>query len=122
MRLSVGSPKSPYWPSSDAGYARPEIYLEIAALRGAVKKERYNLSTTELTVDVLLPKVGTFSALTADERTLEASRWSEQVGQPVKFTITTKLGDAPHTYGAKIEVETFVRDVVEPAAATEQRP
>ena len=66
--------------------------------------------------------MGTFFALTSDERTLEVTHWSIQVGQPVNPEITTKLGDAPHTYGAKIEVETFVRDVVEPAAASEQRP
>jgi len=122
MRITLGTPKSPYWPSPDTGYAQPKIFLEVTTVVKDSKKVRVDLAASELTLDLLLPKVGTFSALTSDQRTLEMSRWSNQMGQPLKFTITTKLGDAPHTYGAKIEVETFVRDVVEPAAASELRP
>ncbi len=116
LYVALGSPKTPYWPSSDAGYARARIFVEVGTLPRDTKK-----SPTDFTLDLLLPKVGTFSSLTSDERTIDAPHWSSQVGEPLKFTIATKLGDAPRYYAVKIAVETYVRDVID-AASSERRP
>jgi len=121
MRVALGSPKTPYWPAWDASFAQPKIFVEVVIPQTESKKGRINLAATDLTLDLLLPKVGTFSALTSDERTLEVARWSKQVGEPLQFTITTRLGDAPRNYGVKIEVETYVRDVID-SASGERRP
>jgi hypothetical protein len=119
-RVSLGTPRSPYWASWDSEYARPQVFLEVAGSRGEANKASRALATTDLTLDLLLPKVGLFSALTSDERTVEGTAWPSKMGDAVKLVLTAELHDGPQVYKTKIDVDTFVRDVVEPAAAGER--
>ena len=43
MRVTLGTPKSPYWPSPDTGYAQPKIFLEVTSLAKDTKKVRVDL-------------------------------------------------------------------------------
>jgi hypothetical protein len=38
----------------------------------------------------------------------------------VKLTVTTEIGDGPRRYSAKIVIETYVRDVIDLAHASEE--
>jgi hypothetical protein len=115
IRLSVGRSGFTYATSWDLSYAQPELHAEILRSPGDPEKGKDSLATTDLRLDVVLPQVGFFSALSPDSRTVELSRWSQEPGGVVKLTLTAEIGDATRRYSAKIEVETFVLDVIDVA-------
>jgi hypothetical protein len=126
VRVSLGTPKSALWTPWDAPLASPKLFIELSVASKDVPKAPLvaaknqaaspapptELGTGDLTVDLLLPKVASLSALTATDRKLEIAQVATEVGGPVKFVLTIQMREAPRAFDARIEVETFVRDVV----------
>jgi hypothetical protein len=117
-RLSFGRPRSAHSTPWDASYAQPEIYAELLGSAGDPTKGAAPLTATKL--EVLVPKVGMFTAL-SDHRVIDVSRWSQEPGGSVKLKLKAEIGDGARRYSARIEVETFIRDVIDVAQKNEEK-
>jgi len=129
VRLSLGTPKSVLWPAWDAPGAAPKLYVEVqvpsnelAAKSKPDAAMAIALATTDLKLDLLLPKVALLSSTTSSDRKLEIVQWSSEFGGPVQFVVSTRVSDAPRSFLVKITVETFVRDVAGPRAERPAEP
>jgi hypothetical protein len=112
-RLSIGSPKSTLWPSWDAPFAAPRLWLELTVSPRELKDASVALGVQRASFDLLLPRAALLSSLTASSGNVAVTEVGTQVGQPVKLKVTAVVGDAPRTYALEIELTTFVRDVID---------
>jgi hypothetical protein len=120
IRLSLGRSRFVYATSWEVSYAQPELYAEILRSPRDPEKGEANLAAIDVKLDVVLPQVGMFSALSPDSRTVEVSRWSQEPGGLVKLSLKAEIGDATRKYAAKIDVETFVLDVIDVAQKNDE--
>ena len=72
----------------------------------------FQLGPLDLKLNLVVPKVAELSALTASELTLTVTRWTTEPRGELALTLTGKLRDAPRVFDVRLEIETFVRDVV----------
>ena len=122
-KLSLGVPRSAAWSSWDSPLASPRLFLELTLPRRGLDKIKsvvassdagaaFQLGPLDLKLDSVVPKVAELSALTASELTLTVTRWTTEPRGELALTLTGKLRDAPRVFDVRLEIETFVRDVV----------
>lgn len=116
-RVSLGTPKTPLWPSPDAPGTPPKLFLEflapgIASPAAAGKKGTNGvpLGTSDLRLDLLVPKVAVLSGLLARDTKVDIEDLSVQPEGPIKFKLESTLHEAPRNFRVKLDVETFVRE------------
>jgi hypothetical protein len=121
VRLLVGTPRSARWPTSESPQAKPQLFLALtvpakgsSALASHADAEAgLLLGPTDLTLDLLVPKVGLLSGTLASDRRLVIEAGTLSAGSPLRLTLTAKVNDAPRVFRLKIDLESFVRDGVD---------
>jgi len=94
------------------GASQPRLLLEIVVSSTDLGKAERPLGPGQITIDLSLPKVGRRPLTTVADAKLGALEIGPEVGKPVKLALAATLLDAPNKYAAKIEIETFVRDII----------
>ena len=135
-RFSLGTPRNALWSIWSGPLAAPRFFVELsvrardpAAKRApsARAREAENVASValgpeDLTLDLLLPDGAALSAAGTLERKLDVAAWGTDVGSPIRFTLTFRLLDAPRLLRVKIELETYLRDVVGTRSAATPAP
>ena len=123
VRLMIGTPKTGLWPSWDSPDATPLVFLALsvptkmpssagkgAAGWGADGAPGWVLGASDLSLDLLIPRIAMLSGTLASDRRVVIENASASAGSPIRLTLTTTVSDAPRAFRVKIELETFVRD------------
>jgi hypothetical protein len=130
VRLLIGTPRSALWPSWESPRATPQLFLAIAvptrapsapAPRGDAEPG-FLLDPSDLTLDLLVPKIGLLSGSLASDRRVVTETITASVGSPLRLTLTAKVNDAPRVFRVKIDVESFVRDGVDGQTTGKKAP
>jgi hypothetical protein len=122
VRLTIGTPKNGLWPSWDAPQAAPLLFLALSvpakmpssAGKSADAGPGWALGPSDLSLDLLIPHVALLAGTLASDRRVVFENVSAAPGIPVRLTLTAKVNDVVRTFRLKIELETFVRDGVDP--------
>ena len=130
VRLLIGTPRSALWPSWESPRATPQLFLAIALPTKAPRAPAprgdagpgFSLGPSDLTLDLLLPKVGLLSGNLASDRRVVTETVTAAVGSPLRLTLTVKVNDAPRVFRVKVDVESFVRDGVEDQTIGKKAP
>jgi hypothetical protein len=91
---------------------QPRLLLEIVVSPADLGKGEHVLGPGQIKIDLLVPGVQDRALTTVADAKLSGCSIGEETGSPVKLTLAATLYEAPKKYAAKIEIETFVRDVV----------
>ena len=123
VRLTLGTARNALWRDANSDLATPRLFLDVAipmkALVPPVKKvaptdpTEVALRAGDLTFDLIVPRVASMQTamVTSQKATVKAGAITE--GGPVRFAVSMKVHDAPRTFDVHVEVETFLRDVVD---------
>ena len=139
VRLLIGTPRSALWPSWESPRATPQLFLAIAVPTKAPRAPAprgddpgksltrdagpgFLLGPSDLTLDLLIPKVGLLSGNLASDRRVVTETVTASVGSPLRLTLTVKVNDATRVFRVKVDVESFVRDGVEGQTTSEKAP
>jgi len=122
VRLTIGTPRSGLWPSWDSPRAAPLLYLTLSVptkmptsgAKGADAAAGWALGPTDASFDLLIPQIALLGGTMASERRVVFEDLSAASGSPVHLTFTTKVSEMGRTFRIKIDLETFVRDGVDP--------
>jgi hypothetical protein len=125
IRLMIGTPRTPLWPSWDSPSASPHVFFALSvpikapssAARDASEAPGVVLGPSDLVLDLLIPRIAILSGTLASDRRVEIVNVSASAGGPIRLTLMAKLRDAARTFRVKIELETFVRDGADPRIA-----
>jgi len=115
VRLLIGTPRSALWPSWESPRATPQLFLAIAVPTSAPASRGdagpgFLLGPSDLTLDLLIPKVGLLSGSVATDRRIVTETITPSAGGPLRFSLTAKVNDATRVFRVKIDVESFVRE------------
>jgi len=130
VRLTIGTPKNALWPSWDSPRSSPLVFLALSLPskmptsgdKGAAATPEGTLGAADLAFDLLIPQVALLSGSLSSERHVVFENVSAARGSPIRLTLTTKVSDATRTFRVRFELETFVRDGIEPRPATRKVP
>jgi hypothetical protein len=129
VRLTVGAPRNGLWPSPESAGAKPMLYLALSLpnkVPTSAAKEGdggagWLLGPADVSFDLLVPQIALLSGTLSSERRVEVEAISAASGGPVRLTFTTKVNDMGRTFRVKIDLETFVRDGVDPRPGVKSR-
>jgi hypothetical protein len=118
VRLLIGTPRSALWPSWESPLATPQLFLVIAVPTRAPSAPAprgdagagFLLGPSDLTLDLLIPKVGLLSGSVATDRRVVTETITPSAGSPLRLSLTAKVNDATRVFRVRIDVESFVRD------------
>jgi hypothetical protein len=79
------------------------------------------LGPADVSFDLLIPHIALLNGTLSSERRVEVEAISTASGGPVRLTFTTKASDMGRTFRVKIDLETFVRDGVDPRPGVKPR-
>jgi hypothetical protein len=129
VRLTIGTPKNALWPSWDSPRSSPLVFLSLSLpskmptsgdKAGAAPE--WTLGPGDLAFDLLVPQVALLSGSLTSERHVVFDNVSVAQGSPIRLTLTTKVSDATRTFRVRFELETFVRDGIDPRPAARKVP
>lgn len=129
VRLTIGTPRNALWPSWDSPGATPHLFLSLtvptqmpsAGARDTDAAAGWVLGPLDLSLDLLIPHVALLAGSLASERHVRFESLSAAAGSPVRLTLTTKVSEGGRTFRIKVELETFVRDGMDPRLGTKGR-
>jgi hypothetical protein len=94
------------------GPAEPRLSLELVLHEADLGKGERPLGPGQIMMDLRLPKFADRSFGTVTDAKLLGCTLVPKTGSPVKLALTATLTDTPNKYAVKVEIETFVRDVI----------
>ncbi len=111
-KILIGETATAAWPPAMiAPEARMSVVL--SADGSTIKQGKHAVERDAVSFVLLVPKVATLSSESMDgAATLDVDLVGLKIGAPVRFTLTAKMPEEIGGYRVRIEVNTFVRDVV----------
>jgi hypothetical protein len=129
VRLTLGRPRNSLWPSWDSPSATPLLFLALSLPakmpasggKGTDGAPGWVLGPADLSFDFLIPHIALLGGSLAGDHRVMFEGVSAAPGSPIRLTLTTKVNDANRRFRLKIELETFVRDGVDPRPGVKSR-
>lgn len=111
-RILLGDATSAAWPSPKAT-ATPRLLLTMDVSPSCTKQGKHSLRPDQLTYEMILPRVAKLSGPAQnDVVSVTVDTIGLEVGTPVRFTLETDAEESPHTFHVRLDVNTYVRDLV----------
>ena len=122
VRLSIGTPKGPLWPSWESPFASPQLFVALSlpakmfaamGAAGDAGATTMALAPSDLTLDLLIPRVASLSGTAASDRRLVVQKLAASSPGAIELTLKAKLADGRRSFDVTLDVDTFVRDGVD---------
>ena len=129
VRLTIGTPRNGLWPGLDGAHATPQLFLALtvpptmpaSSVKDPDGPRGWPIGSPDLSFDLLIPQIALLAGTLATERRVVYEHVSAASGSPVRLTLATKVTDLGRTFRIKVDLETFVRDGVDPRPGVKAR-
>ncbi len=112
MRVRLGEQDVTPWPSARIAL-EPRMSLVMPATPDETKQGAHKVKLDGFSMVLLLPHVGTMRFIpTSPEPSIVVDVFKLEIGAPVRFVLDANVADGDRTFKAKLNVNTYVRDVV----------